>query len=69
MGSVLIIAAALHFICFLDFNITDRYLEDIQQETPTLTLPVGYTSWLDLNDHTERKYAAENIARLIRLSE
>ncbi|KAI0874375.1 hypothetical protein GGS24DRAFT_348786 [Hypoxylon argillaceum] len=66
---VLIIAAALHFICFLDFNITDRYLEDIQQETPTLTLPVGYTSWLDLNDHIERKYAAENIARLIRLSE
>ncbi|GAW21429.1 hypothetical protein ANO14919_109480 [Xylariales sp. No.14919] len=66
---VLIIAAALHFVCFLDFDITDGYLEDIQQETPTLTLPVGYTSWLDLNDYKERRYAVENMARLIQLSE
>ncbi|RWA04050.1 hypothetical protein EKO27_g11055 [Xylaria grammica] len=66
---VLIIAAALHFVCFLDFDITDSYLEDIQQETPMLTLPVGYTSWLDLKDHKERRYAVENMARLIQLSE
>ncbi|KAJ3561087.1 hypothetical protein NPX13_g9080 [Xylaria arbuscula] len=65
---VLIIAVARQFVCFLDFDITDDYLEDIQSETPDLTLPVSYTDWLDLNDPKDRRDAIENIARLAQLS-
>ncbi|KAI0530241.1 hypothetical protein GGR58DRAFT_246506 [Xylaria digitata] len=66
---IFIIAAARHILCFLKFDISNEYLEDIQTEEPTLILPVSCTRWLDLNDYTERRYAAENIARLIQISD
>ncbi|KAI0103681.1 hypothetical protein GGR51DRAFT_249181 [Nemania sp. FL0031] len=64
---IFVIAAARSFVCLLCFDISDKYIENIQEEDPTRVLPVTCTSWLDLNDHTERRYAAENIARLVRL--
>ncbi|KAF2968662.1 hypothetical protein GQX73_g4926 [Xylaria multiplex] len=63
---IFVIAAARSFVCFLCFEISDAYLADIQGGDPTMVLPVTCTSWLDLNDYTERRYAAENIARLVR---
>ncbi|KAI0140193.1 hypothetical protein GGR57DRAFT_439909 [Xylariaceae sp. FL1272] len=65
---VFIIAAARSSVCFLCFEISDDYLEDIQEDEPTMVLPVTCTTWLDLRDYTERRYAAENIARLVRLA-
>jgi hypothetical protein len=67
--SIFVLAAARSFVCFLCFEISDDYLEDILEDEPTKVLPVTYTAWLDLNDHKERRYAVENIARLVRLAE
>jgi hypothetical protein len=66
--SLFIIAAARHYICFLQFNISDEYLCDVEKEEPQLTLPVISTGWLDLNDPMDRKIAIVNVLGLVQLS-
>ncbi|KAH8743629.1 hypothetical protein F5883DRAFT_592361 [Diaporthe sp. PMI_573] len=64
-GSVIIINAIQHYICFLEFKISQEYLDDFESDEPTSFLLVNSTHWLDLCSKSGREHLASNIRGLM----
>ncbi|KAF4509910.1 hypothetical protein G6O67_001845 [Ophiocordyceps sinensis] len=64
--SVILIHAARHYICFLQFDISQDYLDDLNSPTPTEFLHVSSTPWFDLCSKSGRQHLVSNICGLVR---
>lgn len=57
--------ATKHYICFLDFYISDNYLADFESASPSEHLFVTSTPWFDLKTPEGRRRATRNIVAII----
>ncbi|KIL83924.1 hypothetical protein FAVG1_12829 [Fusarium avenaceum] len=65
--SIFIIHAAQNYMCFLQFDISDKQLQQIKEgKTPTDALKVHATIWFDLTNRSDRKYVVRNILGLVK---
>ncbi|KAM3505739.1 hypothetical protein MY10362_002770 [Beauveria mimosiformis] len=62
LHSVIILHAAQHYVCFLQFDIPEEYLDDLESVTPTAFLQVSRTHWYNLDERGGRS----NFVRIIR---
>lgn len=60
------INATQHYICFLDFEINDEYLQDFESDAPTCFLDVNSTPWFDLSSKSGREQAVMNLCGIMR---
>ncbi|KAJ6081470.1 hypothetical protein N7499_006344 [Penicillium canescens] len=63
---VLVINATQHYMCFLDFEITDEYLLDFESDTPSCFLHVNSTPWFDLSSKSSREQVVMNLCGIMR---
>jgi hypothetical protein len=62
----IIINATSHYVCFLEFHVTDTYLEDLNLgQIPSEPLKVTATHWFDLSDIKGRRGVLDNIRGLV----
>ncbi|EWY80029.1 hypothetical protein FOYG_16827 [Fusarium oxysporum NRRL 32931] len=62
----IIINATSHYVCFLDFQVTDAYLQTMKTgQLPMEPLKVTATHWFDLSDVKGRKGVLDNIRGLV----
>ncbi|KAK4077625.1 hypothetical protein Purlil1_12263 [Purpureocillium lilacinum] len=59
-GSVFVIHATQRYMCFLQFEISDEYLDDFESTTPTSFIYVNSTPWYDLNTRSGREHVVAN---------
>jgi hypothetical protein len=53
-------------VCFLEFQITEGYIEDLQAgDGPSEPLKVTATYWFDLSDKRGRRGVLENIQGMV----
>ncbi|KAF5971629.1 hypothetical protein FBULB1_9106 [Fusarium bulbicola] len=65
----IIINATSHYVCFLDFQVTNAYVQTMKTgELPTEPLKVTATHWFDLSDVKGRKGVLDNIRGLVGLA-
>ncbi|KAJ5545556.1 hypothetical protein N7461_007860 [Penicillium sp. DV-2018c] len=64
-GTVLVINAVQHYMCFLEFHVSDEYIADFESETPSQFLRVTVTRWLDLNTKTGRENVVKNLCGIM----
>lgn len=60
LGSVVIIHATQHYMCFLHLEISYEYMETFDGPTPTHMLYVSSTPWFDLSQKGGRKNVLAN---------
>ncbi|KAM5365848.1 hypothetical protein ACJA88_012362 [Fusarium oxysporum] len=64
----IVINATSHYVCFLEFHITEGYIEDLQAgDGPSEPLKVTATYWFDLSDKRGRRGVLENIQGMSRV--
>ncbi|CAG8386151.1 unnamed protein product [Penicillium salamii] len=63
---VLVINATQHYICFLDFEISDEYLQDFESHAPSSFLHVDSTPWFDLSSRSGREQVVMNLCGIMR---
>ncbi|CAG8002562.1 unnamed protein product [Penicillium salamii] len=63
---VLVINATQHYGCFLDFEISDEYLQDIESHAPSSFLHVDSTPWFDLSSRSGREQVVLNLCCIMR---
>ncbi|RKL01295.1 hypothetical protein BFJ68_g12384 [Fusarium oxysporum] len=62
----IVINATSHYVCFLEFHITEGYIEDLQAgDGPSEPLKVTATYWFDLSDKRGRRGVLENIQGMV----
>ncbi|KAG4282258.1 hypothetical protein FPRO04_13334 [Fusarium proliferatum] len=62
----IIINATSHYVCFLDFQVTDAYLQTMKTgQLPMEQIKVTATHWFDLSDVKGRKGVLDNIRGLV----
>lgn len=62
----IIINATSHYVCFLDFQVIDAYLQTMKTgQLPMEPLKVTATHWFDLSDVKGRKGVLDNIRGLV----
>ncbi|KAL4968452.1 uncharacterized protein BDV14DRAFT_211649 [Aspergillus stella-maris] len=64
--SMILIHAIQYYVCFLQFNISDDYVEDLQRLTPSQFLYVSSTPWFGLWHRSGREGVLLNICGLTR---
>ncbi|KAJ5558043.1 hypothetical protein N7535_009533 [Penicillium sp. DV-2018c] len=62
---VIVIHAVQHYLCFLDFHISDEYLADFESDAPSCYLRVSATEWFDLSPKRGRKLVATNLCGIM----
>ncbi|KAL5350921.1 hypothetical protein ACLOAV_004494 [Pseudogymnoascus australis] len=65
-GSVLLINATQHYMCFLQYEISSAYLEDFESTVPTSFMHVISTPWFDLSSKTGREQVVSNLCGIMR---
>ncbi|RSL77225.1 hypothetical protein CEP51_009257 [Fusarium floridanum] len=63
--NVIIVNATQNYVCFLQFEITDAYLQQFDSESPSLFLHVHSTPWFDLSSRGGREHVLSNLCALI----
>ncbi|KAI2741992.1 hypothetical protein DTO013F2_8655 [Penicillium roqueforti] len=63
---VLVINATQHYMCFLDFEISDEYLLDFESDAPSCFLHVNSTPWFDLSSKSGREQVVMNLCGIMR---
>ncbi|CAG8362076.1 unnamed protein product [Penicillium salamii] len=63
---VLVIHATQHYICFLDFEISDEYVQDFESHAPSSFLYVDSTPWFDLSSRSGREQVVKNLCGIMR---
>jgi hypothetical protein len=63
---VIVIHATQHYICFLQFNITEEYLRDFGSPSPSSCITVVATPWYDLSSVSNRRQVVLNLCALMR---
>ncbi|KAF4502373.1 hypothetical protein FAGAP_1434 [Fusarium agapanthi] len=62
----IIINATSHYVCFLEFHVTETYIEDLNLgQIPSEPLKVAATHWFDLSDIKGRRGVLDNIRGLV----
>ncbi|POR35254.1 Uncharacterized protein TPAR_04545 [Tolypocladium paradoxum] len=64
--SVILINATQHYMCFLQFEISQEYLDDFESDEPRSFLYVNSTPWFDLSSKTGRGHVVSNICGMMR---
>ncbi|KAJ5804203.1 uncharacterized protein N7518_000506 [Penicillium psychrosexuale] len=64
--TVIVIHATQHYLCFLQFEISDEYIEDFGLDLPSSFIPVVATPWYDLSSESNRKQVVLNLCALMR---
>ncbi|POR34352.1 Uncharacterized protein TPAR_05433, partial [Tolypocladium paradoxum] len=65
-SSVFVIHATQHYLCFLQYEISDEYLSDFESTAPTSFIYVNSTPWFDLNTRGGRERVVANICAMMR---
>ncbi|KAJ6185812.1 hypothetical protein N7519_007113 [Penicillium mononematosum] len=63
---VIVIHATQNYICFLEFKISDEYIQDLGSESPSSCITVVATPWYDLSSASNRKQVVLNLCALMR---
>ena len=66
LGCVIVINATQHYICFLQFDLSDDYIEDFESPAPTHFLYVSSTPWFDLSQRSGRENVLANLCGIMR---
>ena len=64
--SVILIHAAQHYACFLEFEISEDYLNDFESAAPVHFINVNSTPWLDLSSKNGRERFVLNMCGMMR---
>ncbi|PLN86320.1 hypothetical protein BDW42DRAFT_159002 [Aspergillus taichungensis] len=64
-GSAILIHAAQHYMCFLQFDISDQYLSDFESASPSTFIYVTSTNWFDLSSRSGREQVVKNLSCLM----
>lgn len=68
LASVIIIHATQHYLCFLQFHISDAYLKDFESRAPRSFISVHATPWYDLATQSGRLGVLHNLTKLVALA-
>ncbi|KAE8155369.1 hypothetical protein BDV25DRAFT_146536 [Aspergillus avenaceus] len=66
--SVIVINATQHYMCFLQFDISDEYILDFEDESSANFLHVSSTAWYDISQRSGREHVLANICAIMRLA-
>lgn len=64
---VVVIHATQHYICFLQFEISNEYIGGFGLDSLSLSIPVVATRWYDLRSESNRKQVVLNLCAIMRL--
>jgi hypothetical protein len=64
-GSVIVINATQHYMCFLQMDFSDDYILDFESITPTHMLYVSSTPWFDLSQKSGRENVLANLCGIM----
>ncbi|RSL88214.1 hypothetical protein CDV31_016108 [Fusarium ambrosium] len=62
---IILINATQHFMCFLQFEISDQFLHDLESAAPSAFMYVNTTQWLDLSSRRGRESVVSNLCGLM----
>ncbi|PYH89685.1 hypothetical protein BO71DRAFT_103595 [Aspergillus ellipticus CBS 707.79] len=60
--SIILIHAAQHYMCFLQFDISDDHLLDFEIGSPRNFIHVTSTHWFDLSSRSRREQVVQNLS-------
>ncbi|KAJ4177950.1 hypothetical protein NW759_017382 [Fusarium solani] len=63
--NIILINATQHFMCFLQFEISDQFLHDFKSAAPSAFMYVNTTQWFDLFSRRGRESVVSNLCRLM----
>ncbi|RAH77795.1 hypothetical protein BO86DRAFT_206181 [Aspergillus japonicus CBS 114.51] len=64
--SVIIINATQHYICFLQVDLRDEYVDDLESPSPEHMLYISSTPWFDLDRRNGRESVLANLCGIMR---
>ncbi|CAI7603769.1 unnamed protein product [Penicillium glandicola] len=64
--NVIVIHATQHYICFLQFEISDEYLQFFGSDSLDVSISVVATPWFDLSSASNRRQVVLNLCALMR---
>jgi hypothetical protein len=68
-NSVIIIHIARHRFCFLQFDVSNDYIDQLfKGKTPSVFLPVWITRWFNVDNQPGREGIAKNMRHLIAMA-
>ncbi|PNY26775.1 Uncharacterized protein TCAP_03288, partial [Tolypocladium capitatum] len=65
-SSIILINAVQHYMCFLQFDISNEYLENFDSDAPTSFIYVNSTPWFDLSSKSGRSHVLSNLCGIMR---
>ncbi|KAI8710776.1 hypothetical protein NCS52_01537400 [Fusarium sp. LHS14.1] len=63
--NIILINATQHFMCFLQFEISDQFLHDFESAAPSAFMYVNTTQWFDLSSRRGRESVVSNLCGLM----
>ncbi|KAJ5512513.1 hypothetical protein N7463_002065 [Penicillium fimorum] len=64
--SVIVIHATQHYLCFLQFDISNQYIREFDTDSLSLSIPVVITPWYDFSNESNKKQVVLNLCALMR---
>jgi hypothetical protein len=63
--SIIILHFTQHYVCLLQFDISDEYLENFEDDQPSSFIYVSSTPWFDLQTSRGRENLVKSLSRLM----
>ncbi|OOF97364.1 hypothetical protein ASPCADRAFT_143774 [Aspergillus carbonarius ITEM 5010] len=64
--SVIVINATQHYMCFLQIDISQEYIQEFEDSSPTHFIHASCTPWFDLSQRSGREHVVTNICGIMR---
>ncbi|KAJ5611942.1 hypothetical protein N7528_009047 [Penicillium herquei] len=65
LRSSIVIHATQHYMCFLQIDMSDEYMDDLEQDEPEHRLNVTATHWFDLSEKSGRQGVLSNLMAIM----